>query len=99
LELVTFSVRTPVGNVQRFVALLDGNQDGAIVDLTAAYTAYLAAETDEPTPAELAALRTPWFVPGTQTLGKVLHADKMQPRVGTEEKSMATRPQPKAFPS
>ena len=45
--------------MQRLGALVDGRQDGRIVDLTAAYASYLASETDEPTPRELAALRTP----------------------------------------
>src|SRR5438034_6406165 len=59
MKLVTFAVSTPIGRAVRLGALLDGTQDGPIVDLTAAYAAYLAAETDEPTPRELAALRTP----------------------------------------
>lgn len=59
MKLVTFSVPAPEGRTQRLGALLDGNQDGRIVDLTNAYAAYLAAETDEPTPRGLAALRTP----------------------------------------
>jgi 2-keto-4-pentenoate hydratase/2-oxohepta-3-ene-1,7-dioic acid hydratase in catechol pathway len=56
MKLVTFSVPTPVGRITRLGAMLDGDR---IVDLTAAYAAYLAAETDEPTPHSLAALRTP----------------------------------------
>ena len=59
MKLVTFAVPTPIGRTVRLGALVDGHQDGRIVDLTAAYGAYLAAETDEPTPRELAALRTP----------------------------------------
>src|SRR5437660_638737 len=59
MKLVTFAVSTPIGRAVRLGALLDGHQDGRIVDLTSAYAAYLAAETDEPTPRELAALRTP----------------------------------------
>jgi 2-keto-4-pentenoate hydratase/2-oxohepta-3-ene-1,7-dioic acid hydratase in catechol pathway len=59
MKLVTFAVSTPTGRVSRLGALLDGQQDGRIVDLTAAYASYLAADTDEPTPRELAALRTP----------------------------------------
>src|ERR687886_17287 len=59
MKLVTFAVSTPLGRAERLGALVDGHQDGRIVDLTAAYAAYLAAETDEPTPRELAALRTP----------------------------------------
>jgi 2-keto-4-pentenoate hydratase/2-oxohepta-3-ene-1,7-dioic acid hydratase in catechol pathway len=59
VKLVTFAVSTAVGALQRLGALVDGHQDGRVVDLTAAYAAYLAAETDEPTPRELAALRVP----------------------------------------
>jgi 2-keto-4-pentenoate hydratase/2-oxohepta-3-ene-1,7-dioic acid hydratase in catechol pathway len=59
MKLVTFRVDTPVGAVDRLGALLDDDQDGRIVDLTTAYEAYLRAETDEPMPRELAALRTP----------------------------------------
>ncbi len=59
MKLVTFAVSTPVGSIDRLGALIDGHQDGRVVDLTASYAAYLAAETDEPMPQELAALRTP----------------------------------------
>src|SRR5438552_17011339 len=59
MKLVTFEVRTPLGPQRRLGALLDGHQDGRIVDLTSAYEAFLRAETDEPTPRELALLRTP----------------------------------------
>jgi 2-keto-4-pentenoate hydratase/2-oxohepta-3-ene-1,7-dioic acid hydratase in catechol pathway len=59
MKLVTFAVASPTGPVRRLGALLDGDERGRIVDLTAAYASFLAAETDEPTPRELAALRTP----------------------------------------
>jgi len=59
MKLATLAVATPIGLAVRLGALLDGDQNGRIVDLTAAYASYLAAETDEPTPRELAALRTP----------------------------------------
>src|SRR5213082_3453600 len=59
MKLVTFAVSSPVGSVNRLGVLLDGHEHGRVVDLTASYGAYLAAETDEPTPTELAALRTP----------------------------------------
>jgi 2-keto-4-pentenoate hydratase/2-oxohepta-3-ene-1,7-dioic acid hydratase in catechol pathway len=59
MKLVTFTVETPLGRCDRLGALLDGDARGRIVDLTAAYEAYLRAETDEPTPRQLAALRTP----------------------------------------
>ncbi|HLY67259.1 MAG TPA: fumarylacetoacetate hydrolase family protein, partial [Chloroflexota bacterium] len=59
MKLVTFEVRTPLGRQRRLGALLDGHQDGRIADVTLAYAAYLREETDEPTPDELAQLRTP----------------------------------------
>ncbi|MGE0743765.1 MAG: fumarylacetoacetate hydrolase family protein [Rhodospirillales bacterium] len=59
MKLVTFEVETAVGRARRIGALIDGHQDGRIADLTAAYEAHLRAETDEPTPRELALLRTP----------------------------------------
>jgi 2-keto-4-pentenoate hydratase/2-oxohepta-3-ene-1,7-dioic acid hydratase in catechol pathway len=59
MKLVTFETGTPVGKLRRLGALLKDDEAGGIVDLTAAFTKYLAAETDEPTPREYAALRTP----------------------------------------
>ena len=59
MKLVTFAVSTPVGRLTRLGALVDGHEQGRIVDLTTAYAAYLAAETDEPTPREIAAVRVP----------------------------------------
>lgn len=59
MKLVSYELVTPLGAQRRLGALLDGDQDGRIVDLTLAYTAYLRDETDEPTPEGLAALRTP----------------------------------------
>jgi len=55
MKLVTFSVAGPLGS-QRRLGALAGEY---IVDLTSAYATYLARATDEPTPRELAALRTP----------------------------------------
>jgi 2-keto-4-pentenoate hydratase/2-oxohepta-3-ene-1,7-dioic acid hydratase in catechol pathway len=55
MKLVTFQVNGPLGAQRRLGALLDGR----IVDLTTAYATYLARETDEPMPRELALLRTP----------------------------------------
>ena len=55
MKLVTFQVNGPLGAQRRLGALLDER----IVDLTTAYATYLARETDEPTPRELAQLRTP----------------------------------------
>lgn len=59
MKLVTFRVNTPVGPVNRLGALIDGHQDGRVVDLTAAYADHLARETDEPKPHGLANLYTP----------------------------------------
>src|SRR5512142_3149632 len=56
MKLITFEVNGPVGAQRRLRALVEGER---IVDLTTAYAAYLAQETDEPTPRELAHLRTP----------------------------------------
>jgi 2-keto-4-pentenoate hydratase/2-oxohepta-3-ene-1,7-dioic acid hydratase in catechol pathway len=59
MKLVMFAVSTPVGRTTRLGALIDGHEQGRVADLTAAYSAYLANETDEPTPREIAAVRTP----------------------------------------
>ena len=59
MKLVTFEVATPVGPARRLGALIDGDENGRICDLTESYAAYLAAKTDEPTPRGLALLRTP----------------------------------------
>jgi 2-keto-4-pentenoate hydratase/2-oxohepta-3-ene-1,7-dioic acid hydratase in catechol pathway len=59
MKLVTFRTATPLGMATRLGALIDGDQNGRIADLTSCYAAYLGEETDEPTPAGLAALRTP----------------------------------------
>jgi 2-keto-4-pentenoate hydratase/2-oxohepta-3-ene-1,7-dioic acid hydratase in catechol pathway len=56
MKLVTFSVAGPLGAQRRLGALTDQDR---IVDLTAAYATYLARHTNEPTPRELAQLRTP----------------------------------------
>ena len=55
MKLVTFEVSGPLGAQRRLGALADER----IVDLTTAYATYLAQATDEPTPRELAHLRTP----------------------------------------
>jgi 2-keto-4-pentenoate hydratase/2-oxohepta-3-ene-1,7-dioic acid hydratase in catechol pathway len=72
MKLVTFSVSTPVGRMTRLGALVDGNEQGRVVDLTSAYATYLAAETDEARPREIAAVRTPpdmigWLDGGRQS--------------------------------
>jgi 2-keto-4-pentenoate hydratase/2-oxohepta-3-ene-1,7-dioic acid hydratase in catechol pathway len=72
MKLVTFAVATPIGRQTRLGALLDGHEDGRVVDLTATYAAYLAAETDESKPREIAAVRTPpdmigWLEGGRQS--------------------------------
>jgi 2-keto-4-pentenoate hydratase/2-oxohepta-3-ene-1,7-dioic acid hydratase in catechol pathway len=59
MKLVTFAISGPLGTQRRLGALLDADERGRIVDLTSAYTAFLARRTDEPTPRELANLRTP----------------------------------------
>lgn len=56
MKLVTFEVSGPTGVQRRLGALID---TGRIVDLTTAYATYLRQQTDEPTPRELALLRTP----------------------------------------
>ncbi|MBO0894824.1 MAG: hypothetical protein J2O39_10635, partial [Acidimicrobiales bacterium] len=71
MKLVTFEVSTAIGPFRRLGAVLDGHED-RIVDLTTAYATYLAAETDEPSPAGLSALRTPpdmigWLSGGSQS--------------------------------
>jgi 2-keto-4-pentenoate hydratase/2-oxohepta-3-ene-1,7-dioic acid hydratase in catechol pathway len=55
MKLVTFQVSGPLGAQRRLGAL----DSARIVDLTTAYAAYLSERTDEPTPRELAQLRTP----------------------------------------
>jgi 2-keto-4-pentenoate hydratase/2-oxohepta-3-ene-1,7-dioic acid hydratase in catechol pathway len=56
MKLVTFAFNGALGAQRRLGAVLDEQR---IVDLTSAYATYLAQRTDEPTPRELAALRTP----------------------------------------
>jgi len=56
MKLVTFAISGPLGVQRRLGAVLD---DKRIVDLTSAHATYLAQRTDEPTPRELATLRTP----------------------------------------
>jgi 2-keto-4-pentenoate hydratase/2-oxohepta-3-ene-1,7-dioic acid hydratase in catechol pathway len=55
MKLVTFEIHGRLGHHRRLGALVDER----IVDLTTAYATYLAQRTDEPTPRELAQLRTP----------------------------------------
>lgn len=59
MKLVTFEIRTALGPQRRLGALLDGDQDGRIADLTMTYAAFLREKTDETMPDELAYLRTP----------------------------------------
>jgi 2-keto-4-pentenoate hydratase/2-oxohepta-3-ene-1,7-dioic acid hydratase in catechol pathway len=56
MKLVTFSVAGPLGLQRRLGASIEQDR---IVDLTTAYATYLARQTDEPLPRELALLRTP----------------------------------------
>lgn len=74
MKLVTFRVNTPVGAVNRLGALIDGRQDGRVVDLTAAWTDYLTRETDEPKPRGLANLYTPPDMIGYLEGGKTSRA-------------------------
>src|SRR5438105_3298660 len=55
MKLVTFVVNGPLGAQRRLGAVANDR----VVDLTTAYATYLARHTDEPTPRELAQLRTP----------------------------------------
>ncbi len=59
MKLVTFEVSSQFGRVRRLGALLDGDETGRVVDLNFAFANYLERETNEPTPAGLAQLRTP----------------------------------------
>lgn len=59
MKLVSFKINTPVGPINRLGVLIGGNAQNRIADLTNTYAAYLAHETDEPLPRELASLRTP----------------------------------------
>jgi 2-keto-4-pentenoate hydratase/2-oxohepta-3-ene-1,7-dioic acid hydratase in catechol pathway len=59
MKLVTYEAATPFGPQRRLGALIDGQQDGRIADLTLAYATYLANETDETQPDGLAKLRLP----------------------------------------
>jgi 2-keto-4-pentenoate hydratase/2-oxohepta-3-ene-1,7-dioic acid hydratase in catechol pathway len=79
MKLVTFEIPTPLGRVRRLGALLDNDQEGRVVDLTLAYTAYLREATDEPTPEGLAQLRTPpdmigWLRGGHKSFEAAQHA-------------------------
>ena len=58
MKLVSFEVNTAVGRARRIGVPIDGDETGRVADLTSCYTSYLAHETDEPTPRELAAVRT-----------------------------------------
>jgi 2-keto-4-pentenoate hydratase/2-oxohepta-3-ene-1,7-dioic acid hydratase in catechol pathway len=97
MKLVTFAVPTPIGVATRLGALVDGHQDGRIVDLTAAYAAYLAAETDEPTPRELAALRTPPDMIGWLT-GAHKSREAAEQADGFVKRRLADEPNPLAVP-
>lgn len=55
MKLVTFEIHGRLGHHRRLGALVGES----IIDLTTAYATYLAERTDEPTPRELAQLRTP----------------------------------------
>ncbi len=70
MKLVTFEIATAGGRLRRLGALADGSENGRVVDLTASFAKYLAAETDESTPRELAAIRTPPDMIGWLRAGK-----------------------------
>jgi hypothetical protein len=55
MKLVSFAIETWLAPMRCIGALIDGEQDGLIADLTSAYTNYLKWETDAPTPDELGA--------------------------------------------
>jgi 2-keto-4-pentenoate hydratase/2-oxohepta-3-ene-1,7-dioic acid hydratase in catechol pathway len=55
MKLVSFEINGPLGAQRRLGAVAADR----IVDLTTAYATYLAQQTDEPMPRELAQLRTP----------------------------------------
>ena len=59
MKLVSFEINTALGKARRIGAPIDGDETGRIADLTGCYTAYLATETDEPTPRQIANVRCP----------------------------------------
>jgi hypothetical protein len=59
MKLVSFAIETWLGPMRRIGALIDGEQDGRIADLTSAHTNYLTREPGAPTSDELARLRIP----------------------------------------
>ena len=59
MKLVSFEINTAIGRTRRIGVPVDGDATGRIADLTSCCTAWLAHETDEPMPRELAALRCP----------------------------------------
>ena len=59
MKLVSFEINTALGHARRLGVLIDDEDTGRIIDLTSCYTAYLAEETDEPTPRQIAGVRCP----------------------------------------
>jgi 2-keto-4-pentenoate hydratase/2-oxohepta-3-ene-1,7-dioic acid hydratase in catechol pathway len=59
MKLVSFEINTALGKARRIGVPVDGDETGRIADLTGCYTAYLATETDEPTPRQIANVRCP----------------------------------------
>jgi 2-keto-4-pentenoate hydratase/2-oxohepta-3-ene-1,7-dioic acid hydratase in catechol pathway len=93
MKLVSFAIESGIGGIRRLGVLIDGRQDGRIIDLTAAYAAYLST-TDEPTPEGLAALRTPpdmigWLRGGAKSREAAEHATQFAAR------RLATEPTPR----
>jgi hypothetical protein len=54
MKLVSFAIETWLAPMRRIGALINGEQDGRIADLTFAHTNYLTREPGAPTPDELA---------------------------------------------
>jgi 2-keto-4-pentenoate hydratase/2-oxohepta-3-ene-1,7-dioic acid hydratase in catechol pathway len=59
MKLVTFQLQTQIGQFNRIGALIDGDENGRIADLTSSYLAYLVQETGGPMAHEIAQLRMP----------------------------------------
>ena len=59
MKIATFEVSTSLGRITRLGAFAEREETGRLIDLTAAFASHLGTKTDEPTPRELAQLRTP----------------------------------------
>ena len=79
MKLVSFSVPTPVGAINRLGALLDGDENGRIADLNTSYVDWLDKSGDERKPREMAQLRVPpdmigWLEGGTASFDAATQA-------------------------